>query len=41
VIVVSIAHSFNYHQHHHIPAEEVSRSESGSNHVTAAQGASA
>jgi cytochrome o ubiquinol oxidase subunit 1 len=41
VIVVSIAHSFNYHQHHHIPADEVRRAESGSNHVTAAQGASA
>jgi cytochrome o ubiquinol oxidase subunit 1 len=41
VVVVSIAHSFNYHQHHHIPADEVRRSESGSNHVMAAEGASA
>ena len=40
VIVVTIAHSFNYHQHHHIPADEVSRFESDSNQA-AAQGASA
>jgi len=40
VIVVTIAHSFNYHQHHHIPADEVSRFESDSNQA-ASQGASA
>jgi cytochrome o ubiquinol oxidase subunit 1 len=40
VILVAIGHSFNYHQHHHIPADEVRRFESGSNQA-AAQGASA
>ena len=40
VIIVSIVHSFDYHQHHHILAEEVGRFESGSNQA-AAQGTNA
>jgi len=41
IIAVAIAHTFNYHQDHHIPADEVHRSEQAGNWQTDAEGASA
>ena len=41
VIVVSIAHTFNYHRDHHIPAHEVNQFEHSGNWTPDAEGAAA